>query len=373
MKKYALIALFGIAIMFGGCVPFGVAIKNSFNANEVLNQSITVSEKMLTSIINVSIQHYIIPAIKLHLSTTEINRNRDDDFGDEYEAKYRFPIKVIITNQHDNKLYEYSGKLEWNQGTKSIDLDNVTSRDGEVIVKIDLDKIKIPAPGKIKVSVLLEADRYYYAKIHSANLIIYDNVQTHTSNILTGIAIIIIGILVFILGLVMLILKQSKTPSISSTAAKDTINTGNSINTGNPMKTENNDNQENLKNIDKQDLATKSNRSSINSTAMFCHLSTFAGIIIPFGGILGPLIVWQIKKDEDPFINRHGIAAMNFHLSMMIYYFVSFLLAFVIIGFFFLAVLAITELVLVILASIKASNGEEYKYPLAIPFIKVKE
>ncbi|MFV2060806.1 MAG: DUF4870 domain-containing protein [Gammaproteobacteria bacterium] len=106
---------------------------------------------------------------------------------------------------------------------------------------------------------------------------------------------------------------------------------------------------------------------------MLCHLSTFAGFIIPFGGILGPLIMWQIKKDEDPFINRHGIAALNFHLSMAIYYFVSFLLAFIVIGFFLLGILAITELILVIIASIKASNGEEYKYPLTISFIKSPE
>ncbi|MFV1982858.1 MAG: DUF4870 domain-containing protein [Thiohalomonadales bacterium] len=104
---------------------------------------------------------------------------------------------------------------------------------------------------------------------------------------------------------------------------------------------------------------------------MLCHLSAFAGFIFPFGGILGPLIMWQIKKDEHPFINRHGIAALNFHLSMFIYYFVGFLLVFIVIGFFVLMVLAVMDLVLTIVASIKASNGEEYRYPLAIPFIKI--
>ncbi len=349
MKKYIALLLFGLATMVGGCVPFGMVFINATNSNQILHETITINKNHISSVINVDTDNYVMPTIKIHLTSTEISKDTTSQ-NNEYDAKYQFPINLVILDKSNTKIHEYNGKLEWNQGTKSYDLNDVNARQGEVIVEIDLDKIIIPAPGDIKISVFIGDDTFYYATLQSADLLIYDNIHKHTSNILTGVAIVITGIIIFIFGLVMIILKQSNAPIKLTT-------------TENTMNQDSNDNDNNK-------LNTTVDRSSINTSAMLCHLCTFAGLIIPFGGILGPLIMWQIKKDVDPFINRHGIAAVNFHLSMAIYYFVSFLLAFIFIGFFFLIILAITDLILTIIASIKASNGEEYKYPLAIPFIK---
>jgi hypothetical protein len=103
---------------------------------------------------------------------------------------------------------------------------------------------------------------------------------------------------------------------------------------------------------------------------MLCHLTALAGFIIPFGNIIGPLIIWQIKKNEFPSVDAHGKEALNFQISMMIYALVSFVLVFVVIGFFLLFAVAIANLVLVIIASIKANKGEAYRYPLTIRLIK---
>jgi uncharacterized Tic20 family protein len=103
---------------------------------------------------------------------------------------------------------------------------------------------------------------------------------------------------------------------------------------------------------------------------MLCHLSALAGIIIPFGFILGPLVVWLVKKQEYPFVEDQGKEALNFQISMAIYLVGALLLCFVIIGLIILPVVAIADLVFTIIASIKASNGEPYRYPLTIRFIK---
>jgi len=104
---------------------------------------------------------------------------------------------------------------------------------------------------------------------------------------------------------------------------------------------------------------------------MFCHLAALAGFIgIPFGNIIGPLVVWLIKKDEHPFIEQQGKAALNFQISMAIYGIVAALLIFIFIGFLLLIALAIFDLIFVIMASIKAGKGETQKYPLSITFIK---
>jgi uncharacterized Tic20 family protein len=104
--------------------------------------------------------------------------------------------------------------------------------------------------------------------------------------------------------------------------------------------------------------------------AMFCHLSTFASLIIPFGGIIGPLICWSSKKHESDWVDQNGKAALNFQLSVALYSLICIPLMFIIIGFVLFGAIIILELVCVIIASIKASRGEEYRYPLMIPFIQ---
>ena len=110
---------------------------------------------------------------------------------------------------------------------------------------------------------------------------------------------------------------------------------------------------------------------------MLCHLSALAGFVIPFGHILGPLIVWQIKKNEFPSVDIHGKAALNFQITVTIAVFVggfaAAILAFIGIGFLLfplVMLLGLAGLILAIIAGIKANNGEEYKYPCSIEFLK---
>jgi uncharacterized Tic20 family protein len=102
---------------------------------------------------------------------------------------------------------------------------------------------------------------------------------------------------------------------------------------------------------------------------MLAHLSAFAGLFIPFGNILGPFIVWMIKKDEMPGVDAHGKESMNFQISITIYLIVSFILWLVIIGIPITVGLSIFWLVMVIMASVKANEGVLYKYPLTIRFL----
>ena len=106
------------------------------------------------------------------------------------------------------------------------------------------------------------------------------------------------------------------------------------------------------------------------TVAMLCHLSAFAGYLVPMGNIAGPLLVWLLKREESPFIDFHGKESVNFQISVFIYFIVSLLLMFVLIGFLLLPILVVFELVVVILAAVRANDGQEYRYPLSIRFIK---
>jgi uncharacterized Tic20 family protein len=104
--------------------------------------------------------------------------------------------------------------------------------------------------------------------------------------------------------------------------------------------------------------------------AMFCHLSAFAGFFFPFGGIIGPLICWLSRKDESTWVNENGKASMNFQLSILLYIVLSLPLVIILIGIPIVVIIGTLKIVCIIIASIKASRGEEFKYPLAIPFIQ---
>ena len=103
---------------------------------------------------------------------------------------------------------------------------------------------------------------------------------------------------------------------------------------------------------------------------MLCHLTGLSGYIgIPFGHILGPLIIWLIKKDESPFVDDQGRESLNFQISMTIYIIVSSILILVIIGVFLLIAIWIISLIFTIIAAVKAKDGELYRYPLTIRFL----
>ncbi|MEO8439573.1 MAG: DUF4870 domain-containing protein [Spartobacteria bacterium] len=104
---------------------------------------------------------------------------------------------------------------------------------------------------------------------------------------------------------------------------------------------------------------------------ILCHASALLGIFFHFlGHIFGPLIVWLLKRGDAAEIDAHGKESLNFQLSMLIYDAVAALLCFVLIGFPILVLLWLLNIVFVIIASVKASDGEFYRYPLTIRFIK---
>ncbi len=105
--------------------------------------------------------------------------------------------------------------------------------------------------------------------------------------------------------------------------------------------------------------------------AMLCHLLALLGFIgIPFGNVLGPLVMWLVKKDSSPLVDENGKESLNFQISMTIYFIISFALTFILIGIPLMILLAIADLVLVIMASVKVNNGESYQYPMTIRLIK---
>ena len=138
-----------------------------------------------------------------------------------------------------------------------------------------------------------------------------------------------------------------------------------------------------------------------NNNALFIHLSALSNLFIPLGNLIFPIVLWQAFKKEGAYVDHHGKEAVNFNLSFFIYsitvviIFIASILGVIFnsvqmndmenpdqlfdvlfssggifISLFILILLGIFKFVLIILAAIKAGQGELYRYPLTIRFIK---
>jgi uncharacterized Tic20 family protein len=110
-----------------------------------------------------------------------------------------------------------------------------------------------------------------------------------------------------------------------------------------------------------------------NNWAMWAHISTFSSMLVPLGNFIGPIVVWQLKKDESEFVADQAKEALNFQISLVIYFLISFVLCFVVIGFFLLIGLVLFSLIFVIVAGVKSNEGEYYRYPMCLRLVSQKK
>ncbi len=138
--------------------------------------------------------------------------------------------------------------------------------------------------------------------------------------------------------------------------------------------------------------------------ASFIHIGAFGKYFLPFGNFIFPLILWTVNKDRSEFIDQNGKQVLNFQLSILLYFialvllcvpfaiyfginiseienikgevtafdirqFSGSLISILLLGFSAIALLII-ELITTIIGALKANEGEVYKYPISIPFIK---
>jgi uncharacterized protein len=110
--------------------------------------------------------------------------------------------------------------------------------------------------------------------------------------------------------------------------------------------------------------------SNLRTWIILSHASALLGVFLHFPGhLLGPLIIWLAKRDDSSEIDAHGKESLNFQISMLIYNVIAAVFCLILIGFAFLAILWVLNAVFVIVASIQASEGKFYRYPMTIRFI----
>ena len=126
---------------------------------------------------------------------------------------------------------------------------------------------------------------------------------------------------------------------------------------------EQNVNAEQPENLQLDEASAEISKDARNM-AMLCHLLAI------FTGFIAPLIIWLIKKGEEPFVDQQGKEALNFQITIILAMFVAGLLSFICIGVPLLFAIPVVNLVFCIIASVKVSNGVAYRYPLSLRLVK---
>lgn len=103
--------------------------------------------------------------------------------------------------------------------------------------------------------------------------------------------------------------------------------------------------------------------------AMLCHLSSLSGYLIPFGNIIGPMIIYAIFKDRYPFVDDQGREVINFQISMTLYMIGAAILIFILIGLPLLFILMIINFIYTVIGARQAYQGNVYRYPLNLRLV----
>ena len=103
---------------------------------------------------------------------------------------------------------------------------------------------------------------------------------------------------------------------------------------------------------------------------MYCHLAGFAGLLVPFGNVLGPLLIWIIKKEEYPFVEVEGKEALNFQITVSIAAIIAGLLSVVLIGIPLLIAIGILAIIFMIKAVMETNEGRPYRYPFNLRLVQ---
>ncbi len=116
------------------------------------------------------------------------------------------------------------------------------------------------------------------------------------------------------------------------------------------------------------EFETPVNDRETRQWAVILHLSLLSGLIIPMAGLIVPLVIYLLKKDDLPGLAAHGHVIFNWILSAVIYAIICVLLMLVVIGFVLIWILGLLALIFPIIGAIKANDGEAWPYPLSIRF-----
>lgn len=324
-----LVCLLAVGLMFGSCVPVGTAIYREVEKSSIASFAFQPGEAFDSGVVAVDAADRVEVAIAIDFFTSSV-QERKDDFGDvHYEPRFQFPVDYEIGDAAGTTLYGDRKLLAWS-GDVTLSNEQVDVGGGTASLHKTLQVLDVPRSGALQLTVRVDGDDKYGAEAKAISLELYADPPDWMRTALLSAAMFLVSVPLLILGLVLAFAggARSGVPPGRETA------------------------------------------KAARQMACACHLSGMAGYVVPFGSIIAPLVIWLMQRESDAFVEDQGREAVNFQISILIYSLASLVLMIVVVGFVLIFVLILLHIVLMIVAALRAYNGELYRYPLTIRFIR---
>ena len=325
--------LIGVLLFLGSCAPFGYLLYHETLTSPVESKALPVDG--IANSLNFQASPNTLARFSIEADVITPSVQEDPESLDkQYIARFKFPFRYSIKDSKNNVIDAGERNMAWKDaGSISTSNATATSTGGTLTASSNLDKFTVPADGNISIDFELSEDITYAAKFSSPQLHLYDELIDNTWYIVAGVTMLLLGFLLSMVALVIFIIRSAQ------------------------------------ENTDTNPAGLANNESAVQD-AMIIQLSALSGYIIPLGNFILPLVLWLIWKGKDEYTNKMGCEAVNFQLSIIIYYVLCVILFFVLIGFLLIFAVAIFHLAYIIIAAIRVSRGEEFRYPLTIRFFK---
>lgn len=336
------VLVIGLVLLFGSCVPLGQAVLHETGTQEA-----------------VTLEHHaggarsddvgLVPGrdarfvVELAIETTSV-QEVDRDGATAWQARYRFPIDLEVTAADGKRLLARQSHVDWRDGTG--DLSAITRYSsleesrldigpdgGRLEVRAVFRPFEVPesAAGPLRIELGVGEDSRYGAQARLQSVRIEHALDDATNRVVGGIFMLVAGWIVSVIGLVLVLSRVGST-------------------------------------VTEVDLATAGDAEARNK-AVLCHLSALLGYIVPFGNIIGPLVVWLLYRDRHAYVDEQGREALNFQLTLLIYMLLASLLVLVLIGIAMLGFLVIFQAVMIVVAAVRCNDGQAWRYPVTIRFV----
>jgi len=333
--------LIGVLLFMSSCVPLGYVIYLEALVEPTAQMPLSTDGSTDEASFSAEPGTMARFSVQADITTDSVQENLDG-LDDQYQARFNFPIQYTISDDNGRVLMQRNTVLAWKDGPSITKFsENTTSTSGRLTASTNLTKFTVPNDGHINISLTFGPDTTYQASYARPQLQLYEGMADYTWYFIGAALFGIGGFLLALAGIIFLV------TSVAQASQTQTAT------------------------VPAQGVIVASSDVDVNTNAMIIQLSAFAGYFVPLGSIILPVILWLVWRDKDPYLNRMGSEAVNFQISMLIYYIVCALLMLVLIGFLLIFAAVIFHLTFIIIAAVQTSRGVEFRYPLTIRFIRV--
>ena len=343
MRIASLFSLIGGLLMLAASVALFVIGILAMDGGELLSEFEPVADQTFVSS-DVQVPHEGWARLTLSGYISSESVQEETDGGGAYRTRYHFPFALEINDVSGARVVKRSGTLAWNSPRITrIVSHHADSRGGELELHQTLETFAAPPSGIVRIRLNLDGDQRYGARIRDLKLRLYKTATPLPGIFWAGAGLmLLLGPGLLILGIVLYGMSRARNES----AAVEPVRTTTGDETG-------------------------PSRDPIRSWAVMTHLSALLAYTgIPFGHVIGPLIIWMLKRDEFAELDAHGKESLNFQISISIYGIICLLLSLLLIGLLLFFILICVHIIFTIIAAIKANDGLVYRYPFCLRLIK---